>query len=141
MLYQIGALEACARAAGSRVRYVKPHGALYNTAADDAEQAGAVAAAVAAFDPALPLLGLPDSALHDAARAAGVPFVAEAFADRGYRADGRLVPRGEPGALVDDPYEVVARALVAVPVARHDQPRLLRALRAPPDGPVRRDAG
>ena len=57
VLYQLGALDACARAAGTRVRYVKPHGALYNTAADDRGQAGAIAAAVAAFDPALPLLG------------------------------------------------------------------------------------
>ncbi len=114
VLYQLGALEACARAAGTRVRYVKPHGALYNTAADDAEQAGAVVSAIAAFDPVLPLLALPNSAMEEAAHAAGLPFVAEAFADRGYRPDGRLVPRGEPGALVEDPYEVVARAATFV---------------------------
>jgi UPF0271 protein len=110
VLYQIGALEACARAAGARVRYVKPHGALYNTAADDQEQAGAVVAAVAAFDRNLPLLALPGSALADAASAAGVPFVPEAFADRAYLPNGRLVPRSEPAAVIDDPYEVVARA-------------------------------
>jgi UPF0271 protein len=110
VLYQLGALDGCARAAGTSVRYVKPHGALYNTAADDPVQAAALAAAVAAYDRGLPLLGLPGSALADAAQAAGVAFVPEAFADRAYTPDGRLVPRGEPGAVVDDPYEVVARA-------------------------------
>jgi UPF0271 protein len=111
VLYQLGALDAFARAAGTRVRYVKPHGALYNTAAQDAAQAGAVAAAVASFDVTLPLLGLPGSELRTAAAAAGVPFVAEAFADRGYDADGRLVARGQPGALLSEPAEVAARAV------------------------------
>jgi UPF0271 protein len=111
VLYQIGALDGCARPAGTQVRYVKPHGALYNTAADDPVQAGAVARAVAAYDRALPLLGLPGSALAAAADEAGVPFVAEAFADRAYRADGRLVPRGEPGAVIDDVEQVTARAV------------------------------
>ncbi len=110
VLYQIGALDACARAAGSGVRYVKPHGALYNTAADDRGQAEAIAAAVAAFDRALPLLALPGSAMEDAAHAAGVPFVPEAFADRAYLSSGRLVARNEPGAVIEDPYDVVARA-------------------------------
>jgi len=110
VIYQIGALDGFARVAGDRVRYVKPHGALYNTAADDPEPAAAVASAVAAYDRGLPLLGLPGSALADAAQEAGVAFVPEAFADRAYRADGRLVPRGEPGAVIEDPYEVVARA-------------------------------
>jgi 5-oxoprolinase (ATP-hydrolysing) subunit A len=110
VLYQVGALDGFARAAGTRVRYVKPHGALYNTAADDAAQAGAVAAAVAAFDPALPLLGLPDSALSAAAAGAGIPFVAEAFADRAYLPDGRLVPRGLVGAVITDPAAVVDQA-------------------------------
>ena len=110
VLYQLGALDACARAAGTTVRYVKPHGALYNTAVDDAPQAAAVASAVAAFDKSLPLLGLPDSELAVAAQAAGLMFVAEAFADRAYLPTGRLVPRSEPGAVIDDPYDVVARA-------------------------------
>lgn len=110
VLYQLGALDACARAAGSSVRYVKPHGALYNTAVDDREQAAAVAAAVAAFDRSLPLLGLPGSVLADAAHAAGLPFVPEAFADRAYLPSGRLVARSEPGAVIDNPYDVVARA-------------------------------
>jgi len=111
VLYQLGALDGCARPAGTRVRYVKPHGALYNTAADDPAPAGAIARAVAAYDRRLPLLGLPGSALQDAAEAAGVPFVPEAFADRAYRPDGRLAPRGEPGAVLDDPATVTARAL------------------------------
>jgi UPF0271 protein len=110
VLYQLGALDAFARAAGSRVRYVKPHGALYNTAADDRPQADAVAAAIVAFDAALPLLALPGSAMADAAHAAGLPFVPEAFADRAYLPSGRLVPRTQPGAVIDDPYDVVARA-------------------------------
>jgi len=111
VLYQVGALDAFARAAGSRVRYVKPHGALYNTAADDAVQAGAIAAAVTAFDPALPLLGLPASALADAAATQSIPFVAEAFADRAYLPSGRLVPRGEPGAVLTDEAVVVDQAI------------------------------
>lgn len=110
VLYQLGALDACARAAGGGVRYVKPHGALYNTAVDDREQAEAVAAAVAAFDRSLPLLGLPGSMLADAAHAAGLPFVPEAFADRAYLPTGRLVSRSELGAVIDNPYDVVARA-------------------------------
>jgi 5-oxoprolinase (ATP-hydrolysing) subunit A len=111
VLYQLGALDAFARAAGTTVRYVKPHGALYNTAADDPAQAGAVATAVRAFDPALPLLGLPGSALADAAAAQGLAFVAEGFADRAYRADGRLVPRDQPGAVRTEVDEVVAQAV------------------------------
>jgi UPF0271 protein len=110
VLYQLGALDACARAAGTGVRYVKPHGALYNTAADDPAQAAAIAAAIAAFDRSLPLLALPGSAMADAAHAAGLPFVPEAFADRAYLPNGRLVPRGVAGAVIEDPYDVVARA-------------------------------
>jgi 5-oxoprolinase (ATP-hydrolysing) subunit A len=110
VLYQLGALDACARAAGTGVRYVKPHGALYNTAADEPEQAAAIASAIAAFDRSLPLLALPGSALADAAHAAGLPFVPEAFADRAYLPSGRLVPRGVAGAVIEDPYDVVARA-------------------------------
>ena len=112
VLYQIGALEAFARAAGSRVRYVKPHGALYNRIARDPVQAAAVVEAVRRYDPALPLLTLPGSAAMDAAREAGVPVVAEGFADRAYTADGRLVSRREPGAVLHDPERVAARALV-----------------------------
>jgi UPF0271 protein len=114
VLYQLGALDAFARAAGVRVRYVKPHGALYNTAADDAGQANAIVAAVLAYDATLPLLGLPGSALARAAADSGVPFAAEAFADRAYTPDGRLVPRSEPGAVLTDPQTIAARAVAFV---------------------------
>ncbi|HEX2156770.1 MAG TPA: 5-oxoprolinase subunit PxpA [Actinomycetes bacterium] len=111
VLYQLGALEAFARAAGSRVRYVKPHGALYNRIARDPVQAAAVVEAVRRYDPALPLLTLPGSAAMDAARAAGIPVVGEGFADRAYTAEGRLVSRREPGAVLHDPQLVAARAV------------------------------
>lgn len=111
VLYQLGALDAFARAAGTRVRYVKPHGALYNTAADDPGQAHAVARAVAAYSADLPLLGLAGSQHETAARAAGLPFVTEAFADRAYTSVGRLVPRAESGAVHTDPDTIVQQAL------------------------------
>lgn len=100
VLYQIAALDGICRAAGDRVRYVKPHGALYHAACVEEEQARAVAAAVAAHDPGLPVLCLPGSMLARAAAAAGLRPVSEGFADRGYRDDGTLVPRTEPGALL-----------------------------------------
>lgn len=111
--YQIGALEVFARAAGSRVSYVKPHGALYNRTVYDADQAGAVVAGVrmAAGAAGLPVLGLPGSLLLSAAEAAGLTAVPEAFADRAYTPAGTLVPRGEPGAVLRDPDAVVARAV------------------------------
>jgi UPF0271 protein len=101
VLYQLGALEACCRAAGTRVRYVKPHGALYNTAVRDAGTAAAIAAGVRAFG-GLPVLTLPGSELARAAEAAGLAAVAEGFADRGYAPDGTLIARGAPGALLED---------------------------------------
>ena len=111
VLYQLGALEAFARAAGSRVRYLKPHGALYNRIARDPVQAAAVVEAVRRYDPSLPLLTLPGSAAMRAAEAAGVPAVAEGFADRAYTPEGRLVSRRQPGAVLHDPAAVTARAL------------------------------
>jgi 5-oxoprolinase (ATP-hydrolysing) subunit A len=112
VLYQIGALEAFARAAGSRVRYVKPHGALYNRIARDPVQAAAVVEAIRRYDPALPLLTLPGSVAMEAAGEAGIPSVGEGFADRAYTAEGRLVSRREPGAVLHDPEQVAARAVV-----------------------------
>jgi UPF0271 protein len=109
VLYQIGALDGLARASGSRVRYVKPHGALYNAIVHHEEQAAAVVEAVRRYDPDLPVLGLPGSAFLRLAGAAGLGTVTEAFADRGYRADGTLVSRRERGALLHDPAEVAAR--------------------------------
>jgi UPF0271 protein len=113
--YQLGALDLFARAAGSEVGYLKPHGALYNRVVADEQQAAAVVDALLAFRRAsgrgLPVLGLPGSALLRAAEAAGLPVVAEAFADRAYTAAGTLLPRGEPGAVLHDPEQVVARAV------------------------------
>lgn len=111
VLYQIGALDAFCRLAGTRVRYVKPHGALYNRAVHDDRQAAAVVRAVREYDAALPVLGLPGSALLRHAAAAGLPVVAEGFADRGYTPAGTLLPRSEPGALLTDASQVVAQAL------------------------------
>lgn len=111
VLYQVGALDAFCRAAGTSVRYVKPHGALYHRVADDDEQAAAVVAAVRAYGGDLPVLGLAGSAVEAAARDVGVPFVAEAFADRAVTAAGRLVPRGEPGAVLTDVAAVVQRVV------------------------------
>jgi len=115
VLYQIAALDGFARLAGDRVRYVKPHGALYNVAASDEVQAGAVVAAVRSYDPALPVLGLPGSVLLRLAGEAGLCGVPEGFPDRGYLPSGGLVPRTGPGALVTDP-ELVARRAVRMAV-------------------------
>jgi UPF0271 protein len=109
VLYQVGALQGFARAAGVQVTYVKPHGALYNTVVHHEEQARAVVDAAA--EAGLALVGLPGSVVLALAAEAGVPAVPEAFADRGYRADGTLVPRREPGALVTDAAEVAARVV------------------------------
>jgi UPF0271 protein len=109
VLYQIGALDGLARAAGGRVRYVKPHGALYNAIVRHEGQAAAVVEAVRRYDPGLPVLGLPGSAFLRLADAAGLATVTEAFADRGYHGDGTLVSRREPGALLHDPAEVAER--------------------------------
>ncbi len=111
LLYQIGALEAFCRVAGTRVRYVKPHGALYNRCARDPRQAAAVVEAVRRYDPGLPVLGLPGSQLLELAAAAGLTAVPEAFADRAYAADGQLVPRGQDGAVLHDRTEIAARCV------------------------------
>jgi UPF0271 protein len=111
VLYQIGALEAMARAGGTGVRYVKPHGALYNTVVHDERQAQAVVDAVLAYDPGLPVLGLPGSRLLALADRAGLRTVREAFADRGYTPGGALVPRNREGSVLADPEQVGRRAL------------------------------
>lgn len=111
VLYQIGALDGLCRAAGTRVRYVKPHGALYHSVVRHEGQAAAVVEAVARYDAALPVLGLPGSVLLRCAAEAGLVAVPEAFADRGYLADGTLVPRDRAGALVDDPVLAARRAI------------------------------
>lgn len=111
VLYQLGALQGIAAAVGTRVGYVKPHGALYNTIGKHSAQAGAVVDAVGQFDKTLPVLGLPGSRWLELAAEAGIPTVTEAFADRAYTAEGTLVSRKEPGAVLSDPDEVAARCV------------------------------
>lgn len=111
VVYQVGALEALARVAGTRVSYVKPHGALYNATVHHEGQARAVVAAVKAYDASLPVLGLPGSRLLAEAEAAGLRTVREAFADRAYTPEGTLVPRSQAGAVLHDPDEVAARVV------------------------------
>lgn len=114
VIYQIGALQGLAAAAGTRVRYVKPHGALYNFIAHDQRQAEDVIAAVTAVDASLALVVLAGSKVAGWAREAGLHTVEEAFADRGYRADGSLVPRNEAGAVLHEPEAVAERMLQLV---------------------------
>lgn len=114
VIYQIGALQGLAAAAGTQVRYVKPHGALYNTIAQDERQAQDVITAILAVDPGLTLLALAGSPLVGWARARGLSVVAEAFADRAYNDDGSLVSRRLPGAVLHDAEQVAQRMLQLV---------------------------
>ncbi len=110
ILSQVGELMAISQAEGLRLSHVKPHGALYNMSVRDPALADAIAEAVAQIDPHLILVGLAGSVLLSAGRACGLQVAAEGFADRAYQADGRLVPRGEEGALIHDESTVVSRA-------------------------------
>lgn len=114
ILYQLGALSAIAQAEGVRVAHLKPHGALYNQAARDPAIAEAIISAVHDFDPSVAVFGLANSPFISMARDAGLAAVEEGFADRGYRADGSLVPRTEPGALIHDEDEMLERVLSMV---------------------------
>jgi 5-oxoprolinase (ATP-hydrolysing) subunit A len=129
---QVGSLSGIAAAEGVTLHHVKPHGALYNVAARNAELADAIASAVKAINPQLILVGLAGSQLIAAGARAGLKTASEAFADRGYRADGSLLSRGEAGAIIDDPATVASRAVsmvrqgivvavdgTAVPIAAH----------------------
>ncbi|MGY3515420.1 LamB/YcsF family protein [Micromonospora sp. PTRAS2] len=109
--YQLGALDAFCRAYRTRVRYLKPHGALYHAASVDESQAAALIAAIDEYDRDLPVLCAPGSVLAQLATGAGLRVVAEGFADRGYLPNGTLVPRTALGALVTDPEQVAARAV------------------------------
>lgn len=111
VIYQIGALQGLAAAAGTCVRYVKPHGALYNTIAHDARQAHDVIAAIRAVNPQLALVALAGSPLVQWARDAGLRVVSEAFADRAYTPQGALVSRREKGAVLHDPEQIAQRML------------------------------
>lgn len=114
VIYQIGALQGLAQAAGTGVRYVKPHGALYNTIAHDERQAQDVIAAILAVDPQLTLMALAGSPIIEWARTRGLRVVAEAFADRAYNEDGSLVSRRLPGAVLHDAEQVAERMLQLV---------------------------
>jgi 5-oxoprolinase (ATP-hydrolysing) subunit A len=111
VLYQIAAVAGVAAAEGLRLQHVKPHGALFNMAMRDRDLASSIARATAAFSRDLIVFALPDSELLKAARAEGLRGVAEAFADRAYEADGSLVSRSRPGAVIHDASAVVARAV------------------------------
>lgn len=111
VVYQVGALRAMAAVSGGRVSYVKPHGALYHAVGHHEDQARALVDAVGSLDDGLVLFGLPNSAIEHAAARAGIGFITEGFADRGYDSDGRLVPRGQPGDLLVDPAAVAAQAV------------------------------
>lgn len=135
VIAQIGALDAICRAVGTRVRYVKAHGALYNRAVKDVATADAIAEAIRLVDPSLGMLGLPGSALLTAAERAGLRPIREGFADRGYKPDGTLVPRTEPGALLTDPDVAAAQAEKLAPnvdtiCVHSDTPGAVNLLRA-----------
>ena len=111
VLYQIGALDAFVRSHGAQLSHVKPHGALYHAAGEFPDLARAIVEAVRRFRTTLVLVGQAGSMLLEAGRDAGLPVAAEGFADRRYQADGSLVPRGKPGAVLIDPEEAAAQAL------------------------------
>jgi len=111
VIMQVVALAGVAAIEGVRLAHVKAHGAMYTMAAKDASMADAIAAAIAAVDRSLVMVGLPASALERAAANAGLAFAAEGFADRAYEADGTLVPRTKPGALITDPARAADGAL------------------------------
>jgi UPF0271 protein len=110
-LYQVGALMGVCASEGVKLQHVKPHGSMYNQAAKDPKLAAAIVKAIEGLGKGIILMGLAGSAFETAAKERGIPFAAEAFADRGYMADGSLVPRGQPGAFVHDPAEAAARML------------------------------
>lgn len=114
VLYQVAALAGVAAAEGVRLQHVKAHGALYNMAARESALAAAIARAVAAFDPSLILFGLPNSALLEEGKKAGLQVAAEVFADRTYEPDGSLTSRRRPGSVIHDPAAVVDRAVAMV---------------------------
>jgi UPF0271 protein len=114
VIYQIGALQGIARAAGTTVTYVKPHGALYNTIVHNTRQAADVVEAITSIDPSLALLGLPGSEVLRLGDAAGLRVVTEAFADRAYTPEGTLVSRREPGSVLHDPALISERMVQLV---------------------------
>ena len=114
VLYQAGAVEAFARAAGARLHHVKCHGALYNMSAMDEELSDAIARAVKDLGGQVQLYALSNSRMMDAGRKRGLATVGEVFADRGYMDDGTLAPRGQPGGMIEDAAKSVAQVLSMV---------------------------
>ena len=114
VLYQVGALAAIVKAEGGTLAHVKAHGALYNQAVKEPELAAALVDAVRRFDPSLRFFGLAGSGMITAAERAGLKPVEEVFADRGYMPDGSLVPRSQPGALIEDEEQSLAQTLSLV---------------------------
>lgn len=109
--YQLGALYAFAKAHDVKIQHCKPHGALYNMAAKDMDLAMAIAEAIASVDKDIILLGLANSKMLEAGKAVGLKVASEVFADRAYQADGSLVPRSKPGAVIHDKDEAIARTI------------------------------
>ena len=116
--YQMGALLAFTAAHGVKLQHVKPHGALYNMAAKDLDLALAIAQGVASVDRDVILLGLAGSQMLEAGRQTGLRVASEVFADRAYQADGSLVPRSRPGAVIHDPEEAISRTVRMVTQGR-----------------------
>jgi 5-oxoprolinase (ATP-hydrolysing) subunit A len=131
VLYQVGALDAIVRASGGRLHHVKPHGALYNRAADDRAVADAIASAVRRHDPTLQLYALAQSALADAGTDAGLQVRHEVFAERRYDARGRLLPRSADDAVIEELDAAIAQVMGmlrdGVVVARSGEPVPIRA--------------
>lgn len=113
-LYQLGALQAFVKAANGSLQHLKPHGAMYNMAATDAKLAQAIAEAIYEAAPEVILLGLANSEMITAGKAVGLKVAQEVFADRAYQANGTLVPRSQPGAVIHDPDEAIARVVTMV---------------------------
>ena len=111
VLYQLGALQALSRAEGATLRHVKAHGALYHAVAYDPDTAQAFAEAIASFDPGLHVVLPAYAPTRELFDDVGLPTIREAFLDRGYQSDGRLIPRGRPGDLLHDADAVIERAL------------------------------
>lgn len=114
VVYQVGALKALAESEGATLVHVKPHGMLYNQSARDPLLADAIARAVKAVDAGLILVGLANSVSIEVAKRVGLKTRQEVFADRGYQADGALVPRGQPGAMIDSEARAIAQTLMMV---------------------------
>lgn len=109
--YQIAAVKGLAESLGGRLHYVKPHGALYNAASKDADETRVIIQAIQDIDPSLSFMGLAGSIMQELSKKEGVPFIAEAFADRKYEPDGKLMSRSKPGAVIQDPAEAVKQVL------------------------------